>query len=109
MNFCLIKRGVKSLKTAIPVNEELLDKIDQVKLKFGIEFPSYRDVINRMCDILLEMNKVNSIKLEELKTTIEKTIKFLQEKVREDDYFYEEFFNDLVKIYDKINVCLRKN
>ena len=61
-----------------------------------------------MCDILLEMNKVNSIKVEELKTTIEKTFKFLQEKVREIDYFYEEFFNELVKIYDKINDCLRK-
>ncbi len=108
MNSCPIKRGVKKLRTAIPVNEELLDKIDQVKLKFGIEFPSYRDVINRMCDILLEMNKVNSIKVEVLKTTIEKTFKFLQENVREDDYFYEEFFNELVKIYDEINDFLRK-
>ena len=96
------------MRTAIPVNEELLDKIDQVKLKFGIEFPSYRDVINRMCDIMLELNKVHSIKVEMLKTTIEKTFKFLQEKVREDDYFYEEFFNELVKIYNQINDCLRK-
>lgn len=96
------------MRTAIPVNEEILDKIDQIKLKFGIEFPGYRDVVNRMCNIMLEMNRVNSIKIEELKTTIEKTFKFLQEKVKEDDYFNEGFFNELVKIYDRINVCLRK-
>ena len=108
MNSCLIKKGVKRLRTSIPVNEKLLDKIDQVKMRFGIEFLGYRDILNRICDILLEMNETKSIELEELKSIIEKTFKFLQEKVREDDYFNEEFFNDLVKIYDKINDYLRK-
>lgn len=91
------------MRTAISVNDEILDKIDQVKLKFGIEVPSYPDVINLMCDLLLELNKVNSINVEELKITIEKPFKFLQEKVREEDYFYEEFFNEIVKIYNRIN------
>lgn len=96
------------MRTAIPVNDEILDKIDQVKLKFGIEVPSYPDVVNLMCDLLLEINKVSIINLEEFKTSIEKTFKFLQEKVKEDDYFYEEFFNELVKMYDQIRVTLRK-
>ena len=94
------------MKISMPVNLELLSKIDSIKQRFGIEISSYSEVIDEMCDILLEKNKLERKEVKNFKALIDEIFKFLLKKVNEVDYIHEDFFKDLIKIYENITDSL---
>lgn len=90
------------MRMTLPIDDELLDKIDLVKLNLSIDIKGYPQVIDEICDFVLKVEGKHRQELIEFKGIIERIFVFLQEKCKEEIYSDEEFFLDLVSFYEQL-------
>ncbi|MFW9881358.1 MAG: hypothetical protein ACFFG0_50485 [Candidatus Thorarchaeota archaeon] len=86
----------------LPIDDELLDKIDLVKQNLGIDIKGYPQAIDKICDYVLRKEEEHQQELTQFKGIIERIFIFLQEKCKEEIYSDEEFFLDLVSFYEQL-------
>ena len=85
------------------INKRIIDKIDEVKFKCGIDIPSYLEAIYEICEVALGKYREKKQELSDFRKTIEQIFNFFQEKCDEKDYIDEKFFKSLLKIQDTIS------
>ncbi len=86
----------------LPIDDELLDKIDLVKHNLGIDIKGYPQAISEICEFVLRIEGEHQEEIIEFKGIIERIFIFLQEKCKEEIYSDEEFFLDLVSFYEQL-------
>lgn len=76
--------------------------IDTVKKDLNIGVKGYPQVLSEICDYVLRKKEEYRQELTTFKGIIERIFIFFQEKCKEEIYWEEDFFLDLVSFYEQL-------